>query len=133
MSDKSTILRGFNNLFFEFLNDISSIFPDNTDIKDTQTSLEFFKKANPTCIIKAWNYFVAVPYKDIIENGDISFFCDKDYNNDLVYMSNADEIMKAIDRIRDPIKNMNDSNKSTSMTYIQNLSKLSNVYDMLTK
>lgn len=133
MSDKSTVMKGFNNLFFEFVNDISSIFPENEDIKDTRTSLEFFKKANPTCIVKAWNFFVAIPYKDIIESGQISFFCDKDYKNDLVYMSNADDIMKAIDRIRDPIKNMNDANKATSMKYIQNLSKLSNLYEVLSK
>jgi len=127
-SDKSTVLRAFNNFFFEFLTDIQNIFPENNDIKDTKTAMEFFKKANPTCIIKAWDFFVSKPYADVISKGDISFFFEKDYKNDLSYMSNSDEIMKAIDKIREPVKNMNETNKATSMKYIQNLAKLSTIY-----
>ena len=131
MSDKSTVLRGFNNLLFEFLDDISSIFPDSADIKDIKTALEFFKKANPTSIIKSWHYFVYQPYKDIIEQEDLSFFCDKDYSSDLSYVSNADEIMKAIDKIRTPVKQMNPTNKETAMKYVKDLCKLSNIYTQL--
>jgi len=131
MADKSTVLRGFNTLLFEFLDDIVSIFPDNSDIKDIRTAFEFFKKANPTSIIKAWHYFVYQPYKDVIEQGDLSFFCDKDYSSDLSYMSNADDIMKAIDKIRNPVKQMNPTNKVTAMKYVKNLCTLSNVYSQL--
>lgn len=73
-SDKSIVLRSFNNMFFEFLDDIISIFPEIQDIKDTRVALEFFKKANPTSIIKAWDCFVNKPYKSVIDEGDISFF-----------------------------------------------------------
>jgi hypothetical protein len=48
MSDKTTVLRAFNNTFFEFLTSVNEIFPDNTDIKDAKLDLEFLKKANPT-------------------------------------------------------------------------------------
>ena len=132
MNDKSTVLRGFNNTFFEFVEDIISIFPDNLDLKTSKTAFELFKKANPTSIIKAWYHFVYVTYKDVIMSGDISFFFDKDYAADLTYMSNAEEIMKAIDRIREPIKSMEETNKMTSAVYIQNLCKLSNIYNTLT-
>jgi hypothetical protein len=131
MSDKSTVLRGFNNLLFEFVDDIISIFPDNYDLKDIKTAFEFFKKANPTSIIKAWHYFVYQPYKDVIKAGDLSFFCDKDYKSDLSYMKNSDNIMKAIDKIRDPVKQMNPVNKDTAMKYVKNLCMLSNVYSQL--
>ena len=33
MSDKSTVIRGFNSLFFEFIHDIIYIFPENKDLK----------------------------------------------------------------------------------------------------
>lgn len=131
MSDKSIVLKGFNNLLFEFLDDIIYIFPDNTDLRDVRVAFDFFKKANPTSIIKAWDFFVYQPYKDVIEQGDLSFFCDKDYTSDLSYMSNADDIMKAIDKIRNPIKQMNPSNKETAMKYVKNLCTLSNVYTQL--
>jgi hypothetical protein len=133
MNDKSTVLKAFNNHFFEFIQDIINIFPENDDLKSTKTGLEFFKKANPTCIAKAWEYFVHEKYKDVINKGDITFFFEKDYNNDLTYMSNAGEIMKAIDKIREPVRNMSDESKAHTMKYIQNLCKLSGVYKALSQ
>ena len=131
MSDKSTVLRGFNNMLFEFLREIENIFPENSDIKDIAVGLELFKKANPTSIIKAWHHFVHEPYKEEIARGDIAFFCDKDYQSDLRHMANSDEIMKAIQRIREPIRIMGEENKKTSMKYVMNLCRLSEVYTKL--
>jgi hypothetical protein len=123
--DKSTLLRAFNNLFFDFINDIIQVFPENTDLVYAKKSFETIKKMNPTMIAKSWYTFVYHPYKDVIESGDISFFFDKDYKSDLTTVKNANEIMKMIDKIREPIKNMGVSNMAHTTKYIQNLSKLS--------
>jgi hypothetical protein len=128
MADKSTILRAFNTHFFDFLNDIISIIPDNHDISVAKTSFETIKRANPTIILKVWYQFVYTPYKDVIDQGDISFFFEKDYGSDLANLNNAGEIMKTIDKIRQPIKNMSNENRAHSTKYIQNLSKLSMTY-----
>jgi hypothetical protein len=128
MTDKSSILKAFNTHFFEFVEDIINIFPENTDIKNSKTSFAIFKKANPTSILKAWNFFVYTPYREVIEQGNIDFFFNKDYKNDLTYMANANEIVKIIDTLREPVKNMGDSNKEHTIKYIQNLSKLSDMY-----
>ena len=131
MSDKSTVLKGFNNLLFEFLDDIIKIFPENVELRDVKTAFEFFKKANPTSIIKAWHRYVYEPYKDVIEKGDLSFFCDKDYSSDLCNMSNADNIMNAIDKFRGPLKEMDLTNKEIAIKYVKNLCTLSNIYSQL--
>lgn len=128
MSDKSIILKAFNNHFFEFLQDIIRIFPDNEHLQFTKTKLEMLKKANPICIIKAWYFFVFEKYNNIISNGDISFFFDKDYKQDLEYMQNSSEIMNVINNIREPIRNMSDENKGHTLKYMQNLCKLSDNY-----
>ena len=128
MSDKSTILKTFNTQFFAFLNDILSILPDNMDIKTAIKSFETIKKANPTIILKAWSSSVYVPYKTSIDNGDIDFFVNKDYKEDLNYISNSREVMKVIDTIREPIRSMNDVNRTHTIKYIQILSKLSELY-----
>ena len=128
MTDKTTILRAFNTHFFDFIDELIVIFPENSDIANSKTSFTFFKKANPTCIIKAWYKYVYVPYKDIIASGDISFFFEKDYQKDLNDLSNPGEIMKVIDSLREPIRNMGDTNQAHSMKYIQNLCKLSDIY-----
>jgi hypothetical protein len=131
MSDKTTVFRAFNNVFFEFLGEVQKVLPENKDVKDAVSGLEFLKKANPTCIIKAWHYFVYEPYKEEIARGDITFFCDKDYKTDLSYMANSDEIMKAIQPIRDPIRTMSEENKMIVMKYVTNLCRLSLVYSTL--
>lgn len=128
MVDKSGILKAFNTHFFEFVDDIINIFPETKDIRESKTTFELFRKANPTSILKAWNTFVYSPYCDVIEQGNIEFFFNKDYKNDLTYMANANDIMNIIDTLRDPVKNMSDTNKAHTMKYIQNLSKLSDMY-----
>ena len=128
MADKSTILKTFNTHFFEFLDDILRIFPDNQNIAAARKSFETIKRANPTAILKVWAKFVYAPYKQVIDEGNIEFFFDKDYGADLNSLANSGEIMKMIDVMREPVKQMSDVNKAHSMQYIQNLSKLSAVY-----
>ena len=126
--DKSTILKAFNTHFFEFVDEIIRIFPENRDIKDARTTCDIIKKANPTAIIKAWQIFVYDKYKDVIEQGNVDFFFDKDYSEDLVYMQNAGDIMKNIDVIREPLKRLSPESKEASLSYVKNLCKLSNMY-----
>jgi len=129
MTDKSSILRAFNTHFFDFIEDLLGIFPNNNDLVVAKTSFDTIKKANPTAIIKSWVKFVYHPYKDVIDNGDISFFFDKDYSDDLSSVSNANKILNIIDTLREPIKEMGDANKEHTIKYIQNLSKLSMMYN----
>ena len=54
----------------------------------------------------------------------INFFVVKDYAGDLERHENADKIMEAIDRLRNPVKQMTPDNQAKTMKYIQNLTKL---------
>jgi hypothetical protein len=128
MTDKSTILRAFNTLFFDFLDDIISIVEDAGDIRSAKTSFEMFRKGNPTIIIKVWHTYIYVPYAQVIETGDLEFFINKDYTGDLSVLANSGDVVKTIDKIREPIRNMTETNKAHSLAYIQKLSKLSAVY-----
>jgi len=128
MSDKSTILKTFNTHFFEFLDDILRIFPENLEIATAKRSFETIKRANPTAILKVWSKYVYGQYKSVIDEGNIEFFFNKDYGSDLNTLANSGEIMKMIDVMRGPVQQMSDTNKAHSMKYIQNLSKLSVIY-----
>lgn len=128
MADKSTILKAFNAHFFEFVDDIIQTFPENTSIKDARTTFEFFKKANPTSIVKSWSSFVYQPYKDVIASGNIDFFFYKDYTSDLTNLANANEVMNIIDTLREPVRHMSEESKANTLKYIQNLCKLSVLY-----
>jgi hypothetical protein len=127
-SDKSIILRTFNKIFFDFINDIISIYPDNIEILTAKETFETFKKMNPTSIIKVWNSCVYSKYKEQIDSGDIEFFTNKDYSPDLSELSNMKMVLDMINNVREPIKHMSQVNKEHASKYIQNLSKLSVAY-----
>jgi hypothetical protein len=114
----------FNDHFVEFVSDIQNVFPEDVDILTAKNALITIRKANPKLLVRIWCKYVANPYKDKIEAGDLNFFMDKDYSNDLVKTDNADKIMESIDRLRNPVKMMSKENQDKTMKYIQNLSKL---------
>ena len=131
MADKSTVLRAFNTHMVEFLDDIISIIPGNVGLVATKNSFEMYKKANPTLLIKIWYSYVYLPYAEIIDKGDLDFFINKDYSEDLSYLQNSKSILNAIDTLSGQIKEMTETNRNHSLEYIRNLCKLSNMYNSL--
>ena len=125
----SSILTAFNDHFFEFLDDVQNVFPDDADILTAINALTMIRKANPKMIVKIWKTFIADKYAAQIEANDISFFLAKDYSSDVSNAQNSDKIMESINRLREPIKNMGPENQAKVMKYIQNLTKLSKLCD----
>ena len=123
----SNILTAFNDHFVSFINDVQSVFPEDTDVLTAKNALTAIRKANPKMIVKIWKAFIADKYKAEIDAGDISFFAEKDYSSDVSVSQNSDKIMESIDRLRAPIKNMSPENQAKTMKYIQNLTKLSDL------
>ena len=120
----TNLLTVFNDHFTEFINDIQSVFPDDADILTAKNSLVAIRKANPKLLVKIWVAYVVSPYNAQIQQGDINFFIEKDYSQDLTKADNSAKIMEAIDRLRGPVKMMSPENQAKTMKYIQNLSKL---------
>tara|TARA_Y100000816_G_scaffold78512_1_gene53403 strand:+ start:153 stop:560 length:408 start_codon:yes stop_codon:yes gene_type:complete len=133
MTDKSTILKAFNNHFFEFFDDLINIVEDNTDIKSSKKFLSLTKMANASLIIKIWYQFISTPYKSYFESGDLDYFANKDYSEDLSQLANAKDTLKALDKFRVPLKSLDQSNKEKCLEYLKNLCKLSDLYDGLSK
>ena len=127
--DKSAILKTFNDHFLDFLEDIQNVFPNDPDIVASKTALIGIRKANPRLIIKIWSEHIVKIYKENILKGDISFFINKDYSNDLTEMDASSTIIKKINVLREPIRNMGAENQEKCMKYIQNLTKLSELYN----
>jgi hypothetical protein len=129
-ADRPLIIRTFNDLFFELLDDVITILPDSAGLKTARRSFQMVSDLNKSVLIKCWYKFVYLKYQDVIFSGDISFFFEKDYSSDLVKLSNPDKVLEIIDSIREPVKDACSTpvNKAHVTTYIQNLSKLSLVY-----
>ena len=126
MSDKAIVMKAFLNQFTEFVEDVHGVFPDNADIDSAKTALFLIKKTNPRVLMNAWVTYIVGPYTDKIEGGDIGFFLEKDYAQDLEYMGNA--VMQKVDALRGPVRDMGADNQAKSMKYIQNLTKLARLH-----
>ena len=79
-------------------------------------------------IIMAFKQFVSLPYRKEIEAGEIDFFINKDYSQD-VGGDSASLILSKIDLLRKPVSEMNKSEQKKVIKYIQNLTKLADLYN----
>jgi hypothetical protein len=120
----NNILTAFNDHFIEFVSDIQNVFPEDADILTAKNALITIRKANPKMIVKIWNAYIVGKYKPEIESGNLEFFMNKDYSQDVSGASNSDKIMESINRLREPIKHMTPESQAKTMKYIQNLTKL---------
>ena len=121
----SIIVKGFNKHFEEFIEDVQSIFPEDDEVITMKNLIFMLKKTNPRLIMEGWNMYISTPYKEPIDNGDISFFINKDYSADVTM---TDSISNFIERLRGYVRNMSDENQQKSMKYIQNLCNLTKLY-----
>ena len=135
-------MSAFNDHYIEFINDIISVFPNDPDILTAKNAILMIRKANPKMLILMWNEYFVKKYRTQIEAGDIDFFISNDYVGDVLTIKGAtqcavpsvvtessDKIIEAIDRLRNPVRLMSSENKEKSMKYIQNLTKLSIIYN----
>ena len=124
MASSSSLLSVFNDHFMEFVTDIQTVFPEDGDVLFAKNSLLAIRKANPKMIVKIWKKFIVEKYQSEIEEGNLTFFMEKDYSQDVAGAENSGKIMEAINRLRHPIKQMSQENQDKTMKYIQNLTKL---------
>ena len=128
--DKTTILKAFNSQFEEFLEDVELLFPENKDIRTTKTGLTMMKKANPKMIMSVWYRYICVKYEDEIEKENLEYFLSKDYSDDLQMDEGAaNKILESIDKIREPLRFLDEENKKKCVQYLKNLNQLSKIYN----
>mgnify|MGYP001337471981 FL=1 len=119
------LLKLFNNHLLEFIEDVIRIFPENLDIKTGKTFIEGVKRVNPKKIITYWRDNILALYENEITEGDITFFINKDYRNDI---GTETQSLKVLEDIRKLVKGTTQENKEKAMKYIQNLTKICKLY-----
>ena len=136
MADKGQLLTAFNNHFKEFIDDIQSVFPGDSDIASARKSVGRAIMLMPSLLIKYFNENVASRYRTQIQNGDIDFFINNDYRNDIKSMGFNDEsstLLAKIDCLREPVRNMPPEEQAKVLKYLQNLCKLCDAYIQFNK
>ena len=126
MNNNALVLSTFLKQLDECIDDISSVYSEDTRFIKCKRYLEGIKKTNPGLIIKTWKKAITDKYEDKIESGDIDYFLEKDYTSDVSdYSSTIDSTIQDLRKI---IRDMSEDNKKVSIKYIQNLCKLSKHY-----
>lgn len=130
MTDKSVIFKAFNAQFKEFLEDIKIVFPDNSELQINANTLDTLRSANAKLVLNIWHTSVTIKYKEQIEQGNIIYFIEKDYNTDINSSdANVNNVyIKFINSIRQNIRELDNQNKEKCMKYIKNLTTLSSMY-----
>jgi hypothetical protein len=64
--DRATVIRSFNDYFFEFLEDMLKVLPGNKSILTATKSFRTLTEFNKAILIKCWHKFVYLKYKNVI-------------------------------------------------------------------
>lgn len=126
--NKSDILSGFNNHLNELLESLIEVLPDNTELKTAYTSITTLRKANPRLIIPIWKTYVLDKYETNIMAGNLEYFLNKDYTEDVKDTGNAVTVLEKINVVKKTIKTLDKDNLDKTVLYLQNLTKLCKVY-----
>jgi len=132
--NKNQVIEAFNNHFMEFIKDIERVFPDDKDLVSTRKTINKTLVLMPKTLIRMFNDSFVNFYSNEIERGDLDFFIKNDYKTRHGYKENDDPwILEKIDSLREPVRNMSDQDKLQVIKYLQNLKKLSDLYNGLRK
>lgn len=115
----------FNTHFVEFVEYVCNIFPDDLELLSAKNTLLGLKRINPKIFIKIWKQYITDKYLESINKGDVTFFIEKDYSEDVHDTTYSDKILQGINRLRDPIRKMDAVRQQHTMKYIQNLTNIS--------
>lgn len=126
--DKHSILRAFNEHFLEFMQDVIRVFPNDNNLHACKLALEKMRKANPKIILTAFTQEFSNKYREQINTNNIDFFINNNYSDDVKNAANPSLILEKINMLREPVSNMNEADKNKTIQYMQNLSKLSDIY-----
>lgn len=130
--DKSTLLKAFNGQIEEFLEDIVILFPDNREIKTSKTAIFMMKQANPKMLLSVWYRYIYMKYAEKIEEENIDYFLNKDYTDDVAKLeknnSGGSSVIESINKLKGPLRELDEENTSKCLQYLKNLNNLSNMY-----
>ena len=116
----------FNKEYFEFLNFIKGHIED-TSFKTFYRKNQIIKETNPKLFIRTWYERIGNKYHSQVINRDISFFLNKDYNDDMVD-GDSNQLLTYIDKFKESYDSFDTTVKETFLNFIISLTDKSFVY-----
>ena len=114
-----SLLKAFNTQLLNFIKELHSLYPKDTDIYSALQGSNLMKKTNPRKLLNLFITYV-YPYKTEIMNKNEDFFIGKDYQE---LAEDQDSIMMVL-QLKKYWKDMNNDTKNNIWLYFQVLIKL---------
>jgi len=132
MASNAQILKTFGKQMEEFMEDMLVIFPNDNVILRGKMYFEMMKKANPRFIIRIWKNRIAAKYGQHIADGKFDIFVTMDLSEDIIDnpADNKEEVVTHLQNMLGSILKMDEDNKNKAFKYIQNITKLSEMYQL---
>ena len=126
---KTHILKIFKIQLKQFIAEVIEWFPKEENIKSLNTIILTFCRYNPLKLIEIWNYYIAIPYVEMINKGDFNYFENKNYSNDLKDLKgNAGYVLQCYNKMKNSISKLENDKKLVAIKYTQILTNLSTIY-----
>ena len=127
--EKKKILETFNNHFCEMVEDFHRIFPNDTTVSMMNKSLSIIMMMSKKQVLQVFKTSTVDVYSKKIEDGDLSFFIDKNYKEDVTNGGySTDVVLEKIDYIKGLVKEMTEQEQNNVIKYFQNLTLLCKMY-----
>ena len=127
----SVCISDFNKVYFEFLKFIELYLKNDTNFKSFYRKNIMMKETNPKYFIKTWFTRITYKYYNEIKVKNISFFLNKDYNNDINNQSigaDSNLLLSYINKFKDSYDTLDENTQSTFVDFIYELTELSFLY-----
>uniref|UniRef100_A0A6C0EHX1 Uncharacterized protein n=1 Tax=viral metagenome TaxID=1070528 RepID=A0A6C0EHX1_9ZZZZ len=115
-----SLLSAFNTQLVNLSDNLCEMYPGDTDIHFTNSSLHLFKKSNPRQLYTMCNKYIKIYHKKILDKDD-GFFLKNDFNEH--YEDNGLGDNKNIENIINNLKKywtvMDDDSKENIWKYLQ--------------
>ena len=131
---KNEIIETFNKHMIEFIMDVERVFPNDKDIMMSRKSLSKIIMIMPKMVIRVFHEHISLVYSKEIEEGNLDFFIDNDFNSKHGnIINNNSMVIKKINELRRPVRNMSGNDKAKVIQYLKNLKNLTELYTSLRK
>jgi hypothetical protein len=117
----------FNKEYFEFLNFIKGHIED-TSFKTFYRKNQIMKETNPKMFIRIWFNRIGSKYHEQVMQKDISFFLNKNYEDDVLDSGESNMLLKYINKFKESYETLDDSIKEIFLKHIISLTDQSFVY-----
>lgn len=114
---KKILIDAFYGQFSNFLEELSKLFPGDSDFPAYRTSVLLIKKANPNLVIKEIMSHV-IPFEDMIRARDAGYFLGGRPSQDAVDLVSSQSIDPVLDKLRGCWRAMSDENRKVVWDYM---------------